>query len=90
MTEIQKYSVLGPDAAPGQEALQAMRTRGGTWAAYQNHALDSADLGHLRFLKIGAGCTFEAPPQRYPDRPDTIGWRYLYVGMVNFATGQIE
>lgn len=93
MTEEESQTLKHPlldGAQPGQEALTAMKTRGGQWSAYQNHMLDSADLGHLRFLKVGASCTFEAPPQRYPDTPSTIGWKYLYVGMVNLETEQIE
>lgn len=49
-------------------------------AVYVNHALDSSDLGHTRFLKVGEGCTFAEPPERYPDTPQHgIGWRYVLV-----------
>ena len=61
------------------------------WAAYQGHDLGHrATLGHLRFLAVGPGCTFKTPPERYPDTPQVIGWRYLLVGTVNLATGAIE
>lgn len=65
------------------------RSSGGTWAAYQNVALDSADLGHLRFLKYGPDCTLKEPPARYPDTADFIGWRYVYIGTVNLETGEV-
>ncbi len=75
---------------PEPEALQAMRERGGTWPAYQNVALDSADLGHMRFLKYGPECTLKEPPQRYPDTSEGIGWRYVYIGTVNLETGDVN
>ncbi len=73
------------------DALQQMRERGGTWAAYQNAALDSSNRGHLKFLRYGKDCTFEAPPK--PQLPDTaaeINWPYQFVGLVNLDTGELE
>jgi hypothetical protein len=83
------------DDKPGPEALAAMRkfaaeTPGTTWAAYQNHDLGHYDVGHLRFMAIGPGCTFKTAPERHPDTPQLIGWRYIHVGTVNLETGQIE
>jgi len=75
---------------PSPEALQQMRERGGTWAVYQNVTLDSAGLGHLKFLKVGVGCTFETAPERLPDTPSEINWRYWLAGIVNLDTGDIE
>ena len=72
-----------------KEALATMRKRGGTWAAYENHDLGHRDLGHLRFLRYGEGCTFLVPPQRHPDLPREILWRYWFVGLVNTETGEI-
>jgi len=75
------------------EALQQMRERnrpGTQWAAFQNHAMDSADLGGLRFLQVGEGCTFVTPPERYPDTQFGTGWRHLHCGFVNLETGTIE
>ncbi len=72
-----------------EEALAQMKERGGTWAAYVNSDLSSANCGHLKFLKVGAGCTFETAPKRYPDTPTEINWRYLYGGMVDLETGNI-
>jgi len=40
----------------GPDALRQMHegNRPGTqWAAFQNHAMDSVDLGGLRFLQVG-------------------------------------
>jgi hypothetical protein len=84
--------ILGTEK-PDQAVLQILRERlkpGQTWFAYQNHAMDSANFGHLQFLCCGPGCTFEEPPQRMPDSHLGIGWRYLLVGTVNLETGEIE
>ncbi len=75
---------------PSPEALEAMRRHGGKWAAYQNHAMDSATFGALQFLKIGPECTFKQPPDRMPDTPSSIGWRYLFVGWVDLEVGDIK
>ena len=71
------------------EALQQMRERGGDWYAYQNHAMDSADLGGLQFLQCGEGRTYQTPPARMPDTQHAIGWRFLLVGKVNLESGEI-
>ena len=80
------------NATISPEAFATMRERnrlGTDWAAFQNHALDSADLGGLRFLQIGEGCTFATPPERYPNTQFGTGWRHLLVGFVNLETGTI-
>ena len=78
------------DAKPDAEALQQMRERGGTWAAYQSHDMSSHTLGDLRFLKVGEGCTFKHAPNRYPDTQHGLGWRFLFCGLVNLELGVIE
>jgi len=83
--------ILGNEK-PDSAVLTILRERlkpGQTWFVYQNHAMDSASLGHLQFLCCGPGCTFPDPPQRMPDSHLGIGWRYLLVGEVDFETGQI-
>jgi len=60
----------------GKEALKTMEERGGTWFAYRNADMGHPDLGHLKFLQCGLGCTYETPPTRMPDMPDAINWRY--------------
>lgn len=73
------------------EALQQMRERGGKWAAYCNMDMGHSNLGHLKFLKHGDGCTFREPPKpRHPDTPTEINWRYMYVGEVNLETGEVR
>jgi hypothetical protein len=84
--------ILGTEK-PDLAVLTILRERlkpGQTWFAYQNHAMDSASLGHLQFLCCGSGCTRETPPERMPDSHLGIGWRYLLVGEVNLETGDIE
>jgi hypothetical protein len=74
-----------------EEALMQMRERGGTWACYENSALDSSNAGHLQFLQYGPNNTYKDPPPRYPiDNRFGMGWRYLLVGLINLATGQVE
>ena len=73
----------------GPEALETMRSRGGDWYAYQNHAMDSADLGGLQFLQCGEGRTYQTPPARMPDTQHAIGWKYLLVGKVSLETETI-
>jgi hypothetical protein len=78
---------------PGPAVLTILRERlkpGQAWFVYQNHAMDSANLGHLQFLCCGPGCTIVEPPSHMPDTQHGIGWRYLLVGKVNLETGEIE
>lgn len=71
-------------------SLAQMARRGGSWAAYENKALDSANCGHLQFLRVGEGCTYSTPPEQYPaDSSHGMGWRYCYVGMVDLSTGSV-
>lgn len=78
------------EGRPTRDALEQMRQRGGSWAAYQNKVLDSANVGHMQFLKVGEDCTYKEPPPRYPmDNGHGMGWRYLFVGMVDLATGKV-
>jgi len=72
-----------------EESLRQMCERGGKWFAYQNHALDSASLGDLQFLQVGPDKTFKEPPERMPDTPHSIGWRYVRVGVVDLEAGKI-
>lgn len=76
---------------PDPEAIAQMQVLGGTWAAYQNVAFDSHNAGHMQFLKVGEGCTYETPPPKYPmDTEHGMGWRYVFIGMVNLETGEVE
>jgi hypothetical protein len=72
------------------EPLAQMRDRGGSWAVYQNIAMDSADLGRLQFIKFGPGCTHETAPEKCPDTAAGLGWKYALVGVVDLATGEIK
>ena len=72
------------------ESLDAMRGRGGKWAAYCNMDMGSAQLGHVKFLRDGEGCTFGEAPKRMPDMTNEINWGYQYVGEVNLETGEVD
>jgi hypothetical protein len=88
---VKRYDV--PEAKP--EAVEAMQespynfpdTR---WAAYENHALDSATAGELRFLAVGPQNTHQVAPDRYPDTQLGVGWRFVHIGWVDLGTGTIE
>lgn len=81
---------IGKDRNIDPEPLATMRNRGGTWAVYQNAAMDSAHCGKTLILKVGEGCTCVKAPERHPDTPG-MGpvWKYLHVGYVDLETGLI-
>lgn len=66
-----------------RDVMATLRSRGGSWAVYQNVDMSSIDLGRLTFLKFGKGCTFGEPPEKAPDGPHGAGWRYYHVGILN-------
>ena len=78
------------DGAVDPNVLLILKERGGKWAAYQNAAMDSVDCGRLTFLKVGPGCTHEAPPPQLHDGPHGAGWKYQHVGFVNLEAGRVE
>ncbi len=69
--------------------LAAIKQRGGAWAAFQNVALDSSELGAVQFLRYGPECTFKAPPEALPDTRSGVGWRFRHVGFVDLTAGKI-
>lgn len=80
--------ILGNER-PTDEALTEMCDRGGSWACYQNHDLGASNVGHLQFIKYGPDCTFKTPPAKCPDTQHALGWRYVFVGIVDLETGDI-
>ena len=84
------------DAKPDPESVELMRTSpynfdDTKWAAYQNHAMDSMECGHLKFLACGPQNTLkEVKGDRMPDFANAINWRYQFVGYVNLETGLID
>lgn len=82
------------DARPDGESLAAMRNSSCNfpdtrWAVFQNHDLGSHDLGHLQFLAVGPRNTLKLAPARMPDTQTRFNWRYVIVGFVDLATGEI-
>lgn len=73
------------------EALETMRKRGGTWAAYMNQELfmchDSTDG---QCLQYGPGRTHETPPPHLHDGPWGSGWKYRLIGLVDLEKGVIN
>jgi len=80
---------IAPEALTQMRAVAARRTDV-RWAAFQNVDLGSPDCGHLQFILIGAGCTYQVRPERCPDTASGFGWRYQFVGWVNLLAGAIE
>lgn len=70
------------------ESLASMRAAGGTWAAYECHALDSSLVGALRFLRYGKGCTYATPPERWPGG-GSVEWSFVLVGYVDLPQGAV-
>jgi hypothetical protein len=58
-------------------------------AAHRNEDLGHYRCGGLRFLAIGPQNTYRAAPNRLPGTPDTINWRYIYIGFLDLQTGRI-
>lgn len=71
------------------EALETMRSRGERWYAYQNLDFGHPNLGHLQFLQVGKGRTFEKPPKQMPDTAQGLGYRYKLIGHVDLAQGLV-
>lgn len=67
------------------EVLRTMVNIGGVWAVYENRALDSANLGHRKFLRVGEGCTYPTAPKQLPDTQTDVNWMYQHVGYVDFS-----
>lgn len=90
MTQISKLIGIGygdkvwpggfPVIDPG--VLAQLRSKGGRWAAYQSHAMDSSTCGHLQFLRYGSD-------PANPDAPPVLDWKYRLVGYVDLAEGVI-
>jgi len=59
------------------ETVRTIKERGGTWAIYQNVALDSADAGKIVCLRFGPECTRKEALDPMPDTPQYgPGWKY--------------
>ena len=72
------------------EILKDLKTRGGDWAAFRNEVMDSVSFGHVICLKVGPDCTHKTPPPHAPDGAHGLGWKYLFVGMVDLETGMLK
>jgi hypothetical protein len=74
------------DAAWRDRALELSRRwldRGDGAAVYENHDMSHHELGAGRLLSYGSpAAQIEAdyPPDRMPDFPGQINWRYVLVG----------
>jgi hypothetical protein len=64
--------------------LKGKLKEGCAWYAYANHDLGSRDVGHVKFLLVGPGCTFEQPPSPLPG----MDWRYYLEGKLDLESGE--
>jgi len=89
---------LYPESAgcqPHEDALIQMRHRGGKWAAYQDHEIETRGRNRpmLKFLQFGAPDntfpTVESLPPHYPSSTVSGGCVYLLVGYVDLVVGKI-
>jgi hypothetical protein len=59
------------------ETVRTLKERGGSWAIYQNLALDSCNAGQVVCLRFGPECTMKEAPDPMPDTPQYgPGWKY--------------
>jgi hypothetical protein len=85
------YKLTNHPDSLDREVIEKLRSRGGTWAIYENHEKSSLDHGRLVCLKYGSDCTFPAPPEKAPDSSEWgSGWMYCHVGFFDHETGLIH
>ena len=93
MTEEELFEMMEKGGGPqqGQALVRGWLDRGDGVAAYENKALDSGQLGHVKYLSFGSeraqlepkDCDSEGnPPQRLPDIGPALNWAYQLVGTV--------
>lgn len=90
-----KLLVVDNRVLVGHEAFSNMVARsqpGDLWHAYQNHALDSSQLGDLVFVVTGPQRTIkEDPPASMPSGGVVpTPWAWLYVGPVDLENKTID
>lgn len=70
-------------------AMEKWLARGDGIAVYENHDLGHPELGHRQLLSYGseaAQLETDTPPERLPDFPGTINWRYTLIGVYREPT----
>lgn len=63
--------------------------RGDGVAVYENMDLGHRELGHRQFISYGSAAAAiqgYAPPERLPDFPQRINWRYCLIGVFQGAS----
>jgi hypothetical protein len=76
MTKEEPFEILDEQHHP---TVNRWLDRGDGVAVYQNVALDSAGLGHRKFVSFGseqAQLETDEPPKRLPDIGGSINWKY--------------
>lgn len=68
---------------PIVEGMNVWLRRGDGIAVYENHDFGHPDLGDRKFVSFGSAQAMletEMPPERMPDFPAQINWRYQLIG----------
>lgn len=86
LTDLVRESSYGDDQFAGiaLEKFHTIIRRGDGVAVYENHDLGHPELGHRQYVSYGSAQsalgTVDPPPQRLPDWPGAINWRYTLIG----------
>lgn len=81
-----KLDEYGPDQVA---IMKRWLARGDGIAVYENHDMGHPELGHRQLVSYGSpAATLETdtPPERLPDFPATINWRYSLIGVYRQPT----
>lgn len=75
------------------EKFNAILLRGDRIAVYQNMELGHPELGHRQYISYGSTVsalgTVDPPPERLPDWPGQINWRYQLQGVLENGPVQL-
>lgn len=66
------------------ETFNRQLGRGDKIAVYENHDLGHPEMGHRKYVSYGSPAAYlevDEPPQRLPDTPQEINWRYALIGV---------
>lgn len=82
MTRLSYEELQLPDDPATEAQVGVWLARGDGIAVYENQDLGHPDLGHRQFASFGSPEAMfpDAPPERLPDFPGQINWRYSLVG----------
>lgn len=84
LTATEVAEIIGND---GITEANEWLARGDGIAVYQDKAFDSSTMGQRRIFSFGSSTAqFDVPPERLPDFPGEINWRYQLEGVYRSNT----